>query len=137
MNIHRTKCRGHRDLSIVKVSGPYDAWRTKKRRLYGVIEYTGLNIQSALRAIFFSKKLFFLFFFSAFWLGTSTERNVGDVEIYRLSNFQVCTTLGGRRNAEKRKSIFKNFVFLFFRCFFVRQASYGPETLTIDRSRRP
>ena len=64
-----------------------------------------IDIQSALRAKNFQ---FFLFcrVFSAFWLGTSTERNVGDVEIYRLSKFQVRTTLGGRKNAEKRKSTF-------------------------------
>ena len=96
----------------------------------------GLFIQSALRAKIFQKISFFRFF-SAFWLGTSTERNVRDVEIYRLSKFQVRTTLGGRKNAEKRKSIFFNFAIFVFRRFFVRQASYRPETLTIDRSRRP
>ena len=29
---HDTKCRGRRDLSVVKNSGPYDAWQMKQRR---------------------------------------------------------------------------------------------------------
>ena len=29
-NMHKTECRGARDLRAVKISAPYDAWRTKK-----------------------------------------------------------------------------------------------------------
>ena len=31
-DMHETKCRGARDLSVVKFSAPYDAWRSTKRR---------------------------------------------------------------------------------------------------------
>ena len=29
-NMHKTECRGARDLRAVQISAPYDAWRTKK-----------------------------------------------------------------------------------------------------------
>ena len=29
-NMHKTECRGARDLRAVKISAPYDAWRAKK-----------------------------------------------------------------------------------------------------------
>ena len=28
-NMHKTECRGARDLRAVKISAPYDAWRKK------------------------------------------------------------------------------------------------------------
>ena len=46
-------------------------------------------------------------FVSIFWIcwprwpaRTYTKRNVGELEIYALSKFQPCTTLGGRKNVE-------------------------------------
>ena len=38
---------------------------------------------------------------------TCMKRNVGELEIYQLSNFQLRTTLAGRQNVEKTKR--KNF----------------------------
>jgi hypothetical protein len=44
-NMDKTKCRGARDLSVVKVSALYDPWRSKKHRKTTIAKIVKISIQ--------------------------------------------------------------------------------------------
>ena len=44
-NMHETKCRGPRDLSVVKFSAPYDPWRSNKRRKTKIAKIDKISIK--------------------------------------------------------------------------------------------
>ena len=103
-NMHETKCRGARDLRVVKFSASYGPWRSQNDQKQKLQD--------------FSTDFFFVFYFlQSFWprwTPTCMKRNVGELEICASSSFQLRTALGAHNNDQKQKNA-RFFGRLFFR----------------------